>query len=64
MPERMNRQWLLARRPHGMVSVEGFQLVERPMPEIGEGQVLVRNLYLSCDPASADGSAVTRTCRR
>lgn len=50
MPERTNRQWLLARRPRGMVSADDFELVERTVPELSEGQVLVRNLYLSCDP--------------
>ncbi|HKA51709.1 MAG TPA: NADP-dependent oxidoreductase [Candidatus Dormibacteraeota bacterium] len=47
----MNRQWLLARRPQGMVSADDFHLVEQPIPELSDGQVLVRNLYLSCDPA-------------
>lgn len=47
----MNRQWLLARLPQGMVSADDFQLVEQPIPELSDGQVLVRNLYLSCDPA-------------
>jgi NADPH-dependent curcumin reductase CurA len=46
----MNRQWLLARRPQGAVSADDFQWVERPIPELSDGQVLVRNLYLSCDP--------------
>jgi NADPH-dependent curcumin reductase CurA len=50
MMERMNRQWLLARRPQGIVSSDDFQWVERPVPELSEGQLLVRNLYLSCDP--------------
>ena len=50
MRERMNRQWLLARRPNGMVTADDFELVDRPVPELTDGQVLVRNLYLSCDP--------------
>lgn len=45
-----NRQWLLAKRPHGMVGEENFEYVETPIPEPGEGEVLVRNLYLSFDP--------------
>lgn len=45
-----NRQWLLAKRPHGMVTVDNFEYVENPVPSIGEGEVLVRNLYLSFDP--------------
>ncbi len=46
-----NRQWLLARRPRGMVSTEDLTWVEdAPVPVPGEGEVLVRNLWLSCDP--------------
>jgi NADPH-dependent curcumin reductase CurA len=45
-----NRQWLLGRRPKGLPSVEDFRWVESPVPEPGEGEVLVRNLCLSCDP--------------
>ena len=46
-----NRQILLARRPQGDVCDADFRLVEGPVPEPGEGQVLVRNLLLSLDPA-------------
>src|SRR5512133_2124642 len=45
-----NRQWLLARRPQGGVSVEDFRRYEGPIPEPAEGEILVRNVYLSCDP--------------
>jgi NADPH-dependent curcumin reductase CurA len=47
---RANRQWLLARRPQGMVSNDDFRWVEGPVPEPAAGEILVRNLYLSCDP--------------
>ncbi len=50
MTERTNRQWLLARRPTGPVSAEDFRLETRPAPVPGDGEVLVRNLYLSVDP--------------
>ena len=46
----INRQWLLARRPFGMVSEENFEYREAPIPDVGDGEVLVRNLYLSFDP--------------
>jgi NADPH-dependent curcumin reductase len=46
-----NRRWLLSRRPSGVVSREDFEWVEEPVPEIGDGQFLVRNLWISCDPA-------------
>jgi NADPH-dependent curcumin reductase CurA len=48
---RRNRQWLLAERPVGMVSAANFALREVDVPEPGPGQVLVKNLYLSFDPA-------------
>jgi len=46
-----NRQWVLTSRPKGMPGRENFELRETPVPKIGEGQFLIRNLYLSCDPA-------------
>jgi NADPH-dependent curcumin reductase len=45
-----NRQWLLARRPHEAIHDSDFNLVETDAPTPGEGEVLVRNLMLSCDP--------------
>ena len=46
-----NRQWLLASRPTGMVTETNFEFCESPIPEPGEGEVLIRNLYISFDPA-------------
>jgi NADPH-dependent curcumin reductase CurA len=46
----VNRQWRLVRRPRGMVKETDFTWTEGPVPEVGEGQVLVRNLFLSMDP--------------
>ncbi len=51
MSERLNRQWVLASRPEGMVEPAQFELRESEVPEVGEGEFLVRNLYLSLDPA-------------
>src|SRR5438552_2349283 len=45
-----NRQWLLARRPQGMISADDFTWTETPVPVPAEGEVLVLNLWLSCDP--------------
>jgi NADPH-dependent curcumin reductase len=46
-----NRRWLLAERPTGLVEDKNFRWVEEPLPEIkSDGEILVRNLYLSCDP--------------
>jgi NADPH-dependent curcumin reductase CurA len=46
----VNRQWRLARRPRGMVQPSDFAWSEEPVPSVGEGQILVRNLFLSMDP--------------
>ena len=51
MTERRNRQWLLAKRPVGMVSAANFEFREVPAPAPGPGEILVKNLYLSFDPA-------------
>jgi NADPH-dependent curcumin reductase len=47
----VNRQFRLAARPQGMVGAEHFDLVQEPLPEPAEGQVLVKTLYISLDPA-------------
>jgi NADPH-dependent curcumin reductase len=46
----VNRRWVLARRPTGKVSQEDFRWTEAPVPSLAEGQVLVKNLWLSLDP--------------
>jgi len=46
-----NRQWCLAARPIGLIKETDFVLQEEPIPDPKEGEVLVRNLYLSLDPA-------------
>ena len=45
-----NKQILLASRPTGWVEEANFKLVETPVPQIVDGQVLVRNHWLSLDP--------------
>ena len=51
MSDPVNRQWLLARRPDGMVGEHNFEFRESPIPEIEDGEYLVRILYISFDPA-------------
>ena len=46
-----NRRFLLAKRPVGAVRRDDFSFETVPAEQPGEGQVLVRNLYLSLDPA-------------
>ncbi len=49
----INRQWILNQRPSGFVDNNTFQYRELPMPQpdLAKGEVLVKNLYLSFDPA-------------
>ncbi|MFF2994548.1 NADP-dependent oxidoreductase [Streptomyces sp. NPDC057950] len=44
------REWHLTARPVGWPKPEDFALVEAEVPQPGEGQVLVRNKYVSVDP--------------
>jgi len=45
-----NVQVLLASRPTGWVEESNFNIVERPIPKPGPGELLVRNHWLSLDP--------------
>lgn len=46
----MNRRITLARRPAGLPQDTDFALVEAPIPDPGEGEVLYRTIYASIDP--------------
>jgi NADPH-dependent curcumin reductase len=47
----VNRQVLLASRPEGIPQAEHFRIVEARVPAPGPGQLLIRNAWLSVDPA-------------
>ena len=47
----MNKQVKLAERPVGMPDTDTWTLEENPIPEIGDGQILVKQHYISLDPA-------------
>lgn len=51
MTAQTNRRFLLAKRPVGAVSRDDFSFEQVPVGEPADGQVLVKNLYLSLDPA-------------
>ena len=53
----VNRCVILIRRPDGIPLARDFAIEERPRPRIGEGQILVRNLYLSADPVQRGWAA-------
>ncbi|MDX2040205.1 MAG: NADP-dependent oxidoreductase [Acidobacteriota bacterium] len=50
MANRINHQWRLAARPEGLIKESDFTWTEEVVPELQDGQILVRNLYLSLDP--------------
>ena len=50
MSETMNKQIRLASRPSGWVTEENFTVTEEALPDPGDGQLLVRNIFMSVDP--------------
>ena len=46
----MARAWHLKSRPEGLPTSDSFELKDIELPQLGEGQVRVRNLWLSVDP--------------
>jgi NADPH-dependent curcumin reductase len=48
----VNRRWQLAEFPQGALAAENFRWGESDVPSLPDGQVLVRNLYLSLDPTN------------
>lgn len=47
-----NRSWILRSRPIGDVKESDLELVESEMPDLADGQVRVRTIYLSLDPTN------------
>ncbi|MEM7407813.1 MAG: NADP-dependent oxidoreductase [Pseudomonadota bacterium] len=45
-----NRHVVLSKRPSGAVTEQCFALRESEVSQLREGDVLVRNIYVSCDP--------------
>ncbi|MCH8240416.1 MAG: NADP-dependent oxidoreductase [Proteobacteria bacterium] len=50
MTRKTNRRILLAARPEGAPRESDFELVETPVPEPGDGELVTRTIYLSLDP--------------
>ena len=46
----INQQWLLDKRPTGMPEDECWKLNEQEVPQLKEGELLIKVLYLSIDP--------------
>ena len=51
MEQNINRQVRLKSRPAGIPQAEHFEIVNAPVPDLGDNEVLVRNIYLSVEPA-------------
>ena len=51
MPD-VNRRFLLRERPSGRIDDRTFEFVEEAIPEIGDGEALVRNRWISLDPTN------------
>lgn len=51
MKQATNRQVRLKKRPTGIPQAEHFEITEAPIPDPGDGQVLIRNIFLSVEPA-------------
>jgi NADPH-dependent curcumin reductase len=51
MPALENRQVRLKSRPAGIPEATDFEIVTVPVTDPGDGQILVRNIYLSVEPA-------------
>jgi NADPH-dependent curcumin reductase CurA len=47
----INRQVKLRSRPKAIPQAENFEIVEEALPVLSDGQVLVRNIFLSVEPA-------------
>jgi len=45
-----NTRVLLKSRPEALPTSDNFELDRRPVAELGDGEILVRNVYLSVDP--------------
>ncbi|MBO0739064.1 MAG: NADP-dependent oxidoreductase [Alphaproteobacteria bacterium] len=62
--EDTNRQVLLKRRPTGMPKPEDFAICDGPVPDLQEGEVLVRGIYLSLDPYMRGRMSAARSYAR
>jgi NADPH-dependent curcumin reductase CurA len=46
------KRWVLRRRPAGEIQPGDLELIEEPIRDLADGEVLVRTLYLSLDPTN------------
>jgi hypothetical protein len=51
MPD-SNRRFILRSRPEGRITEDTFELVEEPVPDLEDGEALVRTQWISLDPTN------------
>ena len=64
MASTVNRRILLKSRPEGAPSLDNFAMDEAPVPEPGDGEVLMRTRYLSLDPYMRGRMSAARSYAR
>ncbi|MDR3506849.1 MAG: NADP-dependent oxidoreductase [Caulobacteraceae bacterium] len=47
-----NQRWVLRHRPHGEIKPGDLEFVSEPVRDLAEGEILIRNVYLSLDPTN------------
>src|SRR5499427_91008 len=62
--ENQNRQVRLKRRPTGAPATDDFEIVDAPMPDPADSEVLVRGIYLSLDPYMRGRMSAARSYAR
>jgi NADPH-dependent curcumin reductase CurA len=50
MTEKLSREIRLKNRPVGLPVESDFEVAEVAVPEVGDGELLVQNIYMSVDP--------------
>ena len=50
MPPEFNQKIVMKSRPDGYPKLSDFELITAPIPEPGEGEILIKSLWLSLDP--------------
>ena len=48
--KKINKRWVLAKRPEGMPEDECWKLEEASINDLDENQILIKVMYLSIDP--------------
>ena len=61
MTEKISREIRLKNRPIGMPGENDFELAEVAVPKVGDGELLVQNIYMSVDPYMRGLMGTTRT---